>query len=104
MSDSSSLTCLIDTVTAFHELSTASAWLNVIGLIILSFLLLSYAVLPAQMTNKHYLNICLIVSAVLLNVRVPHMKSTQIADIALAGVYYTIRLEVRSVLRRSHAE
>lgn len=45
---------------------TAAEWLNVIGLILLSFMLLSYVVLPAQQTRSHYLSVCLIVSVMMI--------------------------------------
>ena len=45
---------------------TAAEWLNVIGLVLLSFMLLSYLVLPAQKTRSHYLSVCLIVSVMMI--------------------------------------
>ena len=45
---------------------TAAEWLNVVGLILMVFMLLSYLVLPAQKTRSHYLSVCLIVSVVMI--------------------------------------
>lgn len=45
---------------------TAVDWLNVIGLILMAFMLISYLVLPAQKTRSHYLSICLIVSVMMI--------------------------------------
>ncbi|KAF2858721.1 hypothetical protein K470DRAFT_192004, partial [Piedraia hortae CBS 480.64] len=46
--------------------NTTAGWLNVVGLIFLVFLLISYAVLPTQQTRSHYLSICLVVSVAML--------------------------------------
>ncbi|KAK1055463.1 hypothetical protein LTR74_015645 [Friedmanniomyces endolithicus] len=43
-----------------------SEWLNVVGLILCSFMLVSYTVLPAQKTRSHYLSVCLIVSVMMI--------------------------------------
>ncbi len=45
---------------------TVAEWLNVLGLILCSFMLLSYFVLPAQKTRSHYLSICLVVSVMMM--------------------------------------
>lgn len=45
---------------------TVAEWLNVIGLALMAFMLLSYMVLPAQKTRSHYLSICLIVSVMMV--------------------------------------
>ncbi|KAK6379170.1 hypothetical protein LTR81_027778 [Elasticomyces elasticus] len=50
----------------FNTLGTVAEWLNVVGLILLSFMLVSYVVLPAQKTRSHYLSICLIVSVMMI--------------------------------------
>ncbi|MBE7200056.1 MAG: hypothetical protein INR70_19925, partial [Parafilimonas terrae] len=44
----------------------ASEWLNVLGLVLLVFMLLTYMVLPAQQTRSHYLSICLIISVLFI--------------------------------------
>ncbi|KAF2482511.1 hypothetical protein BDY17DRAFT_324789 [Neohortaea acidophila] len=50
----------------FYTWITVIEWLNVAGLILLAFMLLSYLVLPVQQTRKHYLSVCLIVSVMML--------------------------------------
>lgn len=45
---------------------TVAEWLNVVGLILMAFMLLSYLVLPAQQTRSHYLSVCLIVSVMMI--------------------------------------
>lgn len=42
--------------------------LNVAGLICLVFLLVSFIVLPAEKTRRHYLSYCLIIAAILMAV------------------------------------
>jgi len=51
---------------SFNTYSTAAEWLNVVGLILCSFMLVSYTVLPAQKTRSHYLSVCLIVSVMMI--------------------------------------
>lgn len=41
-------------------------WLNVVGLILMTFMIISYIVLPVQQTRSHYLSVCLIVSVMFL--------------------------------------
>ncbi|KAM3420352.1 hypothetical protein BST61_g3633 [Cercospora zeina] len=50
----------------FETYNTASESLNVIGLALLCFMLVSYIVLPAQQTRSHYLSVCLIVSVMMI--------------------------------------
>ncbi|KAH9827082.1 hypothetical protein Tdes44962_MAKER09832 [Teratosphaeria destructans] len=47
---------------SFLTYATIAEWLNVLGLILLIFLLVSYVLLPVQQTRSHYLSTCLIVS------------------------------------------
>jgi hypothetical protein len=47
---------------------TVAEWLNVVGLILLLFLLVSYMALPAQKTRSHYLSVCLIVSVMMMTI------------------------------------
>lgn len=46
----------------FNTYGVVSEWLNVVGLALLCFMLISYMVLPAQQTRSHYLSVCLIIS------------------------------------------
>lgn len=50
----------------FDTATHASEWLNVIGLVLMAFMLLTYLVLPAQQTRSHYLSICLIISVMFI--------------------------------------
>ncbi|PNS20382.1 hypothetical protein CAC42_5832 [Sphaceloma murrayae] len=52
---------------SFNKVATGAAWVNVFSLLILLFVLLSYALLPPQYTRSHYLNTCLVISACLIN-------------------------------------
>jgi hypothetical protein len=42
--------------------------MNVAGLILLVFLLVSFLVLPAEKTRRHYLSYCLIIAAIFMAV------------------------------------
>lgn len=52
---------------SFITYNKISAWLNVAGFALISFLLISYLVLPAQKTRSHYLSISLIVAVMFIN-------------------------------------
>lgn len=51
---------------SFNTATHASEWLNVLGLVLLAFMLLTYLVLPTQQTRSHYLSICLIISVMFI--------------------------------------
>ncbi|KAF1819470.1 uncharacterized protein K489DRAFT_325896, partial [Dissoconium aciculare CBS 342.82] len=51
---------------SFGTSIAAASWLNVAGLALMAFLLLSYLILPAQKTRSHYLSVCLIVSIMMI--------------------------------------
>ena len=51
---------------SFAAYNTAAEWLNVVGLALLSFMLLSYMVLPTQKTRSHYLSVCLIIAVIMI--------------------------------------
>ncbi|KAK4565387.1 hypothetical protein LTR86_004004 [Recurvomyces mirabilis] len=51
---------------SFNTFNTVADWLNVTGLILLVFMLVSYIILPAQKTRSHYLSVCLIVSVMMI--------------------------------------
>ncbi|KAF7195192.1 hypothetical protein HII31_03398 [Pseudocercospora fuligena] len=51
---------------SFNTYNVVSEWLNVLGLILLTFMLISYVVLPAQQTRSHYLSVCLVVSVMMI--------------------------------------
>lgn len=46
----------------FKKKANASEWLNVFGLILLVFMLVSYALLPPVKTRRHYLSTCLVLA------------------------------------------
>lgn len=50
----------------FSSWYQAAEALNVVGLVLLSFLLISFVVLPAEKTRRHYLSYCLIIAAILM--------------------------------------
>lgn len=57
------LTCSL----GFNAIDTAAGWVNVVGLVSLLFMLISYIVLPVQHTRSHYLSVCLIVAVMMIN-------------------------------------
>ncbi|KAF1351153.1 hypothetical protein BDV97DRAFT_368817 [Delphinella strobiligena] len=52
---------------SFSTYNTVAAWLNVVGFILLVFLLTSFFLLPVQTTRRHYLSICLVIAVIFLN-------------------------------------
>ncbi|RMZ66888.1 G- coupled receptor [Pyrenophora seminiperda CCB06] len=50
----------------FNTAYRAAEVLNVVGLILLVFMLITYAVLPAETTRRHYLSYCLIIAAIFM--------------------------------------
>ena len=52
----------------FETLGTVAGWLNVAGLALQSFMLISNAFLPAARTRSHYLTQCLIIAVIWINV------------------------------------
>ncbi|KAH7087103.1 hypothetical protein FB567DRAFT_602671 [Paraphoma chrysanthemicola] len=50
----------------FNTYYRAAEALNVVGLILLVFLLVSFLVLPAEKTRRHYLSYCLIIAAIFM--------------------------------------
>jgi len=53
----------------FNTAYRAAEVLNVVGLVLLVFMLITYAVLPAEKTRRHYLSYCLIIAAIFMAVR-----------------------------------
>jgi hypothetical protein len=51
----------------FSTFAAASEWLHVLGLVLMSFMMVSFYVLPVSLTRRHYLSICLIVSVMALS-------------------------------------
>jgi hypothetical protein len=52
----------------FETLGTVAGWLNVAGLVLQSFMLISNTFLPAAKTRSHYLTQCLIIAVIWINV------------------------------------
>ena len=52
----------------FNRAYRAAEVLNVVGLILMVFMLITYAVLPAEKTRRHYLSYCLIIAAIFMAV------------------------------------
>lgn len=50
----------------FNTLTQTSNWINVVGLVASALLLLSFLVLPAEKTSRHYLTICFILGVCIL--------------------------------------
>ncbi|KAK4499685.1 hypothetical protein PRZ48_010203 [Zasmidium cellare] len=50
----------------FKTYGIVSEWLNVVGLVLMVFMLISYVVLPTQQTRSHYLSVCLVVSIAMI--------------------------------------
>lgn len=44
-------------------------WLNVLGLVCTMALLISFVVLPADKSRRHYLTVCLVVGVTMMQVR-----------------------------------
>ncbi|GAB7363526.1 hypothetical protein MBLNU230_g3795t1 [Neophaeotheca triangularis] len=51
---------------SFSTYNIVAEWLNVVGLMLMVFLLTSYIFLPAQKTRSHYLSVCLVVAVIML--------------------------------------
>lgn len=52
---------------SFHTLTTVANWVATAGVICCAFLLLSWAFLPVEKTNRHYLSICLTAAVLLMS-------------------------------------
>ena len=52
----------------FHVIPEAANWLNVAGMVCSVSLLISYLVLPAKQTSRHYLNVGLVLAISLMQV------------------------------------
>lgn len=51
---------------SFKTYATVAEWLNVFGLLLLLFMLISFAILPVSKTRSHYLSVCLIISVMMV--------------------------------------
>jgi hypothetical protein len=72
----------------FNTYYRAAEALNVVGLILLVFLLVSFLILPAEKTRRHYLSYCLIVAAIFMAVSLHlayHRVNAKLTDTSLAS-------------------
>lgn len=54
--------------TYFATLTTAANWVATAGVILCAFLLISWAILPTDKTNRHYLSVCLTLAVMIMSV------------------------------------
>ena len=54
----------------FKTLTDVANWIAVVSVVCCVFLLLSWAFLPVEKTNRHYLSMCLTIGVMLMNVSV----------------------------------
>lgn len=59
---------------SFDTLSAVANWVSLISVICCFFLLLSWAVLPVEKTNRHYLSMCLTIAVLLMNVGIRYIN------------------------------
>lgn len=69
-----------DKLPGFNTYNRVAEWLSVLGLVLMSWMLISYAVLPLQKTRSHYLSICLCVALILLSVCLAYDTHYKSAD------------------------
>lgn len=53
---------------SFVTITQVADWVATVGVICIVFLLLSWAFLPVEKTNRHYLSICLSIGVLLMSV------------------------------------
>lgn len=53
---------------SFNTITQVADWAAAVGVVCIVFLLLSWAFLPVEKTNRHYLSICLTIGVLLMNV------------------------------------
>lgn len=53
---------------SFRTVTTVANWIATVGLVCCVYLLASWAALPVEKTNRHYLSICLTIGVLLMNV------------------------------------
>lgn len=58
---------------SFQSLGTAAGWVAVVSTVCVVFLLASWAFLPVEKTNRHYMSICLTIAVVFMNVSAHHL-------------------------------
>ncbi|KAG9238334.1 G protein-like protein-coupled receptor : GPCR, secretin-like protein [Amylocarpus encephaloides] len=51
----------------FDTITRSANWINVVSLVCIAFLLLSFAVLPVGKTHRHYLSVCLAIAITFMN-------------------------------------
>ena len=58
-------------VAGFKQMDQAAGYINVVALSLCIFLLLTFVMLPVEITKRHYLNICLLVGNIFVSVCTP---------------------------------
>lgn len=84
----------------FRKWYRAAEVLNLAGLVCMVFLLLSYIVLPAEKTRRHYLSCCLIIAAMFLAVSRRYWCDVfTITNVRAAWIRHSTPHETGTVLR-----
>lgn len=60
---------------SFSTLSDVASWISVVGTVACLFLLVSYAFLPVEKTNRHYLSISIVSAVAIMNVSLFYLLS-----------------------------
>ena len=63
--------CMAYEVAGFKQMDQAAGYINVVALSLCIFLLLTFVMLPVEITKRHYLNICLLVGNIFVSVCTP---------------------------------
>lgn len=75
-----------DYVPGFNEWYRVAEGLSVVGLVCLVFLLVSFWVLSAEQTRRHYLSYCLIIAAILMAVSQTQSSDARLLILSTAWV------------------
>ena len=76
-------------------MTLAANWINVLSLVCIAFLLLSFAVLPVGKTHRHYLSVCLAIGVTLMSVSIS-------TEYTLGRCLFVISLGSSSRSERNH--
>ena len=91
-------------VADFDALPATTGWLNVTGIICCLLLLLSYIVLPADKTNRHYLSVGLVISLCLIQVYRFESDRGHLMLMIKVGLHHSFGCKTGRVLRRGYAK
>lgn len=67
---------------SFNTLTQVTNWLAAAGSLCCVFLLLSWALLPVDKTNRHYLSICLTAAVLVMNVSLCQLGNPAPTDLS----------------------